>query len=471
MRTPNVPALMVPVLGLLVLVFAIGAAPAAPPRQPNILLIVADDLGVGEVGCYGQTQIKTPRIDALAKDGIRCTQAYAGSCVCAPSRCALLTGQNTGHAAIRDNREIQPEGQEPLPADTVTLAKRLEAAGYETMLVGKWGLGPPDSAGAPWQQGFGRFYGYNCQRHAHDHTPEWLYRDGSRESLPPQAYAPDRFRDEALAFLRTPRAGPFFLAFMTTVPHAALEVPEDSLAEYAGRFEEIPYDGSKGYRKHATPRAAYAAMVTRLDRDIGMLLDAIESLGMADDTLVVVASDNGPTWAGGADNAFFRSTAGLRGHKGQLYEGGIRVPLIVRLPGRRGAGSVCETPLALWDLAPTLAAAASAQAMPAGDGIDLGPLWKDGVALAERPLYWEYASEGGWQAVRIGRWKAVRKGLAKHLDAPIELYDLDADPGEATDLASHHPELVAQAWKAMQTRSPAAVPAWDAPYAGSPANR
>lgn len=442
-----------------------GEPAGGHPRsgRPNILLVLADDLGVGDVGCYGQQKIRTPSIDRLATEGVRFSDAYAGSCVCAPTRASLLTGLHLGHAAIRTNQELQPEGQMPLPAGEVTIASRLRAAGYATALVGKWGLGPPGSEGSPGRHGFERFYGYLCQRHAHSHRPDYLYRNDQREPLPPGTYAPDRFLDEALAFLRDHGDRPFFLMYATTIPHAALQVPDDSLDDYRGRFDETPYDGRQGYVAHPTPRAAYAAMITRMDRDIGRLLDELERLGVSEDTIVVVASDNGPTWAGGVDAAFFRSTEGRRGLKGQLYEGGIRVPLVVRWPGHAPAGTTRSTPVALWDLAATFAAAAGVDP-GATDGVDLAAALRGPEGGPERPLYWEYPSEGGWQALRLGPWKAVRKGIAAHPDAPIELYDLVVDPGETTDVAFSHPLLVEQLGELMRReRRPASVPGWNLP--------
>jgi arylsulfatase A len=456
------------VLCLLLGAISVGGCAGTPEptgssdrRPPNILVIMADDLGVGEVGAYGQRKIRTPQLDRLAAEGVRCTSAYSPSCVCAPTRAALLTGVHTGHCAIRTNFELQPEGQMPLPATEVTIAARLRDRGYATAMVGKWGLGPPGSEGSPVRHGFDFFYGYFCQRHAHNHEPGYLYRHESREPLAAGTYAPDTFLMEAIRFVRAERDRPFLLCYATTIPHVALQVPNDSLAEYLGAFEEAAYEGGKGYLKHPTPRAAYAAMVTRMDRDIGVLVDELDRLGLGDDTLVVVTSDNGPTWAGGADSEFFASTGGLRGLKGQLYEGGIRVPFIVRWRKHLPAGSVCDEPIGLWDIARTVAEAAGIGAI-AGDGADLLPSLRDGATLGSRALYWEYPSEGGWQAIRMGRWKGIRTGVAKNRDAPLQLYDLATDPRETTDLATKHPQVAANLLEAMRTsRTDAAVPAWN----------
>ncbi len=457
-----------------------AAAPAAPEprvepapaaRPLSVLLIVADDLGWGDLGCYGQTKIRTSAIDALAREGMRFTQAYAGAPVCAPSRCTLLTGQHTGHAAIRDNKELAPEGQQPLPASVPTIASLLQPRGWATALIGKWGLGPPGSEGDPACHGFEHFFGYNCQRAAHTHYPSWLYRDHERielegneeNKLASRTYAPDLMREEALAFLGRNAARPFFLVYATTVPHVALQVPGDSLVEYQGAFPETAYDGRQGYLAHPTPRAAYAAMITRLDRDVGRLLDELERLGRSQDTLVILTSDNGPSNAGGVDAKFFDSTGGLRGLKGQLFEGGIRAPLIVRWPGKVRAGSVSSWPCANWDLLPTLAEACGVEAPRAIDGVSLVPVLTGAGEPQREYLYWEHADNGGWQAARIGDWKAVRRNTKKNVPGAIELYDLARDPGETKDLARQHPELVRRAREIFLARTESPIAEWNFP--------
>jgi arylsulfatase len=448
-----------------------GSAEAEPAKPLNVILIVADDLGVGDVGCYGQTKIRTPVLDALARQGLRFTQAYAGAPVCAPSRCSLLTGLHTGHSAIRDNKELQPEGQEPLPAGIPTLPELLHEHGYATALIGKWGLGPPGSEGDPLRRGFERFFGYNCQRRAQNAYPEWLYRGEERVALAGNdprrglaaTYAPDLMREEALSFLRQNTERPFFLFFASTVPHVALQVPEDSLAEYAGAFPETPYDGRQGYLPHPTPRAAYAAMVSRLDRDVGALLAELERLDLARNTLVVFTSDNGPTWAGGVDAKFFDSTAGLRGLKGQLYEGGIRAPLIVRWPGHVRAGGESAALCANWDLMPTIAEACGLRTAEGIDGRSLVPLLEGGPAPARDHLYWENPDSGGWQAVRMGDWKAVRRNLKKGIPLAVEVYDLAQDPGETRDVARTNPEIVKRALQIFGSRTPSKIAEWNYP--------
>ncbi len=367
----------------------------------------------------------------------------------------LLTGLHTGHAHIRDNREIQPEGQAPLPAGTPTLPRLLRAEGYATGIVGKWGLGHPGSPGAPLEQGFDFFYGYNCQRKAHNHYPPEVWRNGARVRLEGndggptgRQYAPDLFEREALGFIETHRARPFFLFFATTVPHLALQVPEDSLAEYAGQWPEAPYEGGRGYLPHPAPRAAYAAMVTRFDRSVGRLMARLRTLGLEEDTLVVFASDNGATYdVGGYDPAFFGDNRPFRRHKGYVYEGGIRVPLIVRRPGAVPAGRTSDAVVSFQDLMPTLLDAAGARArVPAGlDGASRLALFeRAGASPPEPRLYMEFPGYGGQQMARLGRWKAVRQDLTGSPSAPVELYDVGADPGETRDLASGHPDVVAE---------------------------
>ncbi len=447
---------------------------AAPP---NIVFILTDDLGVGELGSYGQKLIRTPNLDALAALGVRFTNAYAGSAVCAPSRCVLLTGRHTGHSEIRDNKELQPEGQQPISESAITIAETLKARGYTTAAIGKWGLGPPGSSGDPGAHGFDLFFGYNCQRHAHNHYPTWLYRNKTRVDLPSNktmytsgtettgAYAPDLMREEALSFIDQHADAPFFLYFATTVPHMAMQVPESSLVEYRGKLDEKPYTG-KSYLPHPEPHAAYAAMVTRMDADVGALVARLRERCRDRDTLVIFTSDNGPTInVGGADSTFFNSTAGLRGRKMDLYEGGIRVPLIATwitggLSGR--VQGISATPVAAWDLFPTIAALCGA-APPGGlDGIDLSPILRaQGQPAAREYLYWEYPDGKGWQAVRIGDMKAIRRNAKATRKGPIEVYDLAADPAETKDISASHPEIVKRAEEIFGARTPSPIPDWN----------
>jgi arylsulfatase A-like enzyme len=465
--------------------------PLAHPTQPNIVVILADDLGWGELSCQGQRRFATPSIDAVAAEGVRCVQGYSGSTVCAPSRCALLTGLHMGHAAVRDNVE-RPNpskdefgGQAPLAASAVTLGERLQRAGYETAFIGKWGLGTTGTEGDPLAQGFDRFFGYLCQRHAHNLYPTHLIRDGGREELAgndpstraESRYAPDLMADEAAAFVgsRGPDAPPFLLVFASPLPHLALQAPPDEVARHA-LADDPPYEGGKGYLPCTQPRATYAAMVTRLDRHVGAIVDALKSRGLWERTIVVFTSDNGSTFGlGGYDPAWFDGTGGLRGHKTNLHEGGIRVPYLVRWPGVTSPGSTLSMPVTGWDLAPTLCAAAGV-AMPVAetDGLDLRPwLAAAGAPIGptppDRALYWEFAGGGGQRAMRLGDWKAMQKSIRKDPDAPIELFDLAKDPAETTDVSAAHRELVSELRQRMITqRTQAEEPASDLPW-GDPA--
>ncbi len=453
-----------------------GRPAARDPDRPNVILILADDLGYGEVGVYGQTKIRTPTLDGLARQGIRFTEFYSGSSVCAPARCTLLTGKHTGHAQVRDNYEMggwqrgNREGQLPLLPATWTIGRMFRERGYRTCAIGKWGLGGPGSTGHPNEQGFDHWFGYLCQRQAHNYYPEHLWRNDKKVPLEGNVwrnrtgkhYAPDLMIEEALSWVRENKDRPFFLYFATPVPHVALQVPEDSLAEYRGRWPDPPYDGKKGYLPHESPRAAYAAMVTRMDRDIGRLLALIDELGLRKDTLVLFTSDNGPTFNGGTDSTFFVSTAGLRGLKCQLYEGGIRVPMIARWPGRIPAGKVTKAPGAFWDLAPTLAEIIGGRVPEDLDGVSLLDLLRTGRPTIEHPpFYWEYHSGGGWQAVRFGRWKAVRRFVSSPERRRIEVFDLEADPNETRDLSKSRPDLVSKALTLMAARTPSVVESWN----------
>jgi arylsulfatase A len=472
--------------------------------KPNIVFILADDLGYGEVGAYGQKKIRTPRLDRLAGEGMRFTQHYAGSPVCAPSRCVLLTGRHPGSAYIRSNREVRPEGQEPLPENTVTLARLLQQQGYVTGAFGKWGLGPPGSSGDPLNQGFDRFFGYNCQRVAHSFYPTHLWDNNRRvplnnhpfdahQRLPEDAdpkdptsyaryqgndYAPDSYLAAALQFIRENKDRPFFLYFPTLVPHLAIQVPEDSLAEYLGKWPDPPYIGDNRYLPHFTPRAGYAAMITRMDRDIGRIVDLIEELDLDENTLIVFTSDNGPTFhgLGGADTEFFESAGPFRGLKGSLYEGGIRVPMIARWKGRVQPGTVSAGITGFEDWLPTLLDLIGAsEAVPKEiDGISFAATLI-GEEQPKRPfLYREFPGYGGQQSLYIGDWKGIRQNLrppdrATKPSLHIELYNLKSDPGETQDLSESHPEIVAQIRNSMrEQRTPSAlfpIPALDEKHA------
>jgi arylsulfatase A-like enzyme len=398
-----------------------------------------------------------------------------------------MTGLHPGHAFIRDNRGVEPEGQFPIPADTVTLPKLLHPLGYTCGAFGKWGLGGPESSGRPLAQGIDRFFGYNCQAVAHNFYPTYLWDNDRRlplanpefspqQKLPPQAdprnpasyvsysgrdYAPDLIAEEAREFVRANKDRPFFLYFPTTVPHLALQVPEDSLAEYEGQLDDAPYDGSRRYLPHRAPHAAYAAMVTRMDREIGRIMELIAELGLDERTIFVFSSDNGPLYdkLGGTDVEYFESAGPLRGRKASLYEGGIRVPTIVRWKGLVPSGTTSIRVSGFEDWLPTLLELAGAKEnTPAElDGISMAPTLL-GKAQSERAfLYREYPSGQGQQSVRLGDWKAIRahmrpKDKKLPVDLRIELYNLASDIGESHDVASRHPEVVAQAEALFQSQ-------------------
>jgi arylsulfatase len=423
---------------------------------------MADDLGYAELGCYGQKKIKTPNIDKLAAEGMKFTQHYSGNPVCAPSRCALMTGLHTGHAQIRDNKQVGGDegwvlgstigGQWPIKADTITVPKILKEVGYTTGAFGKWGLGRAGTTGDPNKQGFDHFYGYICQRQAHTYYPNHLWRDGEVEWIEAnkdgkeQVYSHDLIAAEALNFIRTNKDRPFFLYVPFTIPHMALQVPGDSLAEYRGKWPDPPYKGDKGYFAHPSPRACYAAMITRMDRDVGRIMSLLKELALDDNTLVIFTSDNGPTFNGGTDSAFFESAKPLRGLKASVYEGGIRVPYIARWPGRIKAGSTNNHISAFWDFLPTCCELISEDPPQDIDGISMLPtlLGQDQRQKKHEYLYWELH---GQQAIRMGKWKALRLKPG----SKIELYDLDSDIAESKDLANEHPEIVAQTAEIFRT--------------------
>ncbi len=473
--------------------------PAAPePTRPNIIYIYADDLGYNEVGAYGQDKIRTPNLDRLADEGIRFTQHYSGSAVCAPSRSVLLTGKHSGHAYIRNNKELggwgpdEPEGQWPLAAEEQTLGEILQQQGYATGAMGKWGLGGPDDHGHPNAQGFDHYYGYLCQRVAHNYYPTHLWRNGDKDMLAGNeyfaahqeieapfddladygrfagtTYAPDMIADEALQFIRDNAEGPFFLYYPTIVPHVAIQVPEDSLAEYEDAFPEQPYLGGS-YLPHPTPRAAYAAMITRMDRNVGRIMDLVAELGLEDNTLIMFSSDNGPTWVGGSDLEFFDGNGVFRGRKQQLYEGGIRVPMMARWPGRIDAGAVTDHLSAQWDVLATVMDVVGGDAPEDTDGISFAPtLFGEGEQGEHDVMYWEL---GRQQAVRAGDWKLYRRANAEGEIVDVELYDLAEDVGEQNNLAEQRPEVLAELIEiAARSRVPSEVfpSAFDPPSIGT----
>lgn len=442
--------------------------------RPNVILILADDLGYRELGSYGQKKICTPHLDRLASQGMRFTQHYAGNAVCAPSRCVLMTGKHPGHAYVRNNRGYKPEGQEPLPPDEVTLAEAFKAAGYVTGAFGKWGLGGPESTGQPLEQGVDRFFGYNCQSHAHSYYPSYLWNDRTRinlkndppvpghAGLPPgadpadpksyesfkgQDYAPDRINEQALQFIRDNHTRPFFLYYPSIIPHVALHVPDEELEPYLKLgWNDPPFTRPRrGYTPHFTPRAAYAAMISRLDQYCGNIFQLLDELELSDNTIVVFTSDNGATYLDDVDYKFFESVGELRGLKGSLYEGGVRVPAIVRWPNRIPAGALSDRVSGFEDWMPTLLElVGAAQHVPTGiDGVSMASTLQ-GEPQAEREyLYREFPAYGGQQSIRVGDFKAIRQRLHSGT-VKTELYNLKKDVAEQHDLADKHPQKVAE---------------------------
>jgi len=457
---------------LIAVFFTVGTtASAKETRPPNIVLIVADDLGYGELGCYGQKLIKTPNIDQLATEGMRFTQFYSGSPVCAPSRCTLMTGKHTGHAVTRNNgspkhlvhlrKEFGWEfpGQNPLPPEEVTLAEVLKSQGYATAAIGKWGLGHFGTTGEPNKQGIDLFYGFNDQRHAHNHYPRFLWRNRVKETLPGndrtlhgETYSQDKFTEVALQFVRDNSEQPFLLYLPFAIPHLAIQVPEDSLAEYVGKLPEEEGNYRQGsYEKHPTPRAGYAAMISHMDRDIGKIMQLVTELGLDENTIFIFSSDNGPTFdrLGGSDSDFFNSSGPLRGRKGSVYEGGIRVPLVVRWPNKIKAGSQSDHQAAFWDFLPTFSEIVGAKTPSEIDGVSFAPtLLGEGDQAEHDYLYWEFPAYGVQQAIRVGDWKGVRQEMGKG-NMKVQLYNLANDIGEQNDVAVKFPERVAEMEKLL----------------------
>ena len=424
---------------------------SAAPAKPNLIFILSDDLAQGDLGCYGQKLIQTPHLDRMAREGTRYTQGYCGTTVCAPSRTSLMTGLHMGHSPVRANREIQPEGQKPLPAGTVTVAQILKSAGYATACVGKWGMGMFDTTGSPLKNGFDHFFGYNCQRHAHSYFPTYLYNDDQRLELPGndgkgvgKTYAQNLIADETLKFMKANRAKPFFLYYSITLPHGRHEIDD------FGIYADKPW----------TPQQqAYAAQVTRLDADIGRLLALLKELNLDEQTLVMVSGDNGSSFNPQSEigKLFDQAGNGLRGFKRGLYEGALRQAAIARWPGTVPAGRVSHEPWAFWDFLPTATELAGAK-LPAGfkpDGLSLVSFLKGGAAPTRDYFYWELHEGPSLQAVRFGDWKAVKNGLS----AKTELYDLRTDAGEKTNLAADKPELVTKA-EALFQSARTAHPDW-----------
>lgn len=466
--------------------------------KPNIIYILADDLGYGELGVYGQQKIKTPNIDALAKSGMIFTQHYSGSPVCAPSRYSLLTGKHTGNAQIRGNDEWTErgavwnykkveenpalEGQRPIAANTETIGKMLQKAGYKTALIGKWGLGAPNTKATPIQQGFDFFYGYNCQRQAHQLYPRHLYKNDKRvllnnEIVPPHTkldknadsldvksyakfqqkdFAPTKMHEEAMQFIEKNKDAPFFMYYASPLPHLPIQVPQKYVEPYRKIFgEEKPYLGNKGYFPNRYPKASYAGMISYLDEQVGEIVAKLKELNLYENTLIIFTSDNGPAFNGGVDAEFFNSAGIFPNNygrtKGFTYEGGIRVPMIATWKNHIKAGTKTNHISAFWDVLPTFATLTNAEKPKNIDGISFAnTLLGKNNQEKHQYLYWEFPSYGGQQAVRLNNWKAVRKNIKKG-NLKIELYNLKTDPQEQFNIADKHPEIIKQMEQIMKT--------------------
>lgn len=470
--------------------------PTEKVSKPNIIYILADDLGYGELGVYGQQKIKTPNIDALAKSGMLFTQHYSGSPVCAPSRYSLLTGKHTGNAEIRGNDEwtergdvwnykkvfdsIYLEGQRPISKNTQTIGKILQKTGYKTALIGKWGLGAPNTHGTPTKQGFDFFYGYNCQRQAHQLYPKHLWKNDERvilnnELIPPhtkldknadslnsksytkfqqQEYAPAKMHKEALQFIERNKEKPFFLYYASSIPHLPIQVPQKYVEPYRKIFgEEAPYLGNKGYFPNRYPKASYAGMISYLDEQVGELVAKLKELNLYKNTLIIFTSDNGPAFNGGVDAEFFNSAGIFPNNygrtKGFTHEGGIRVPMIASWPNHIKAGSKTNHISAFWDVLPTFAELTQSEKPQNIDGISFANTLLGKNQSEHEYLYWEFPSYGGQQAVRLGNWKAIRKNIRKG-NLKIELYNLKIDPQEQHNIAEKHPEIITRMSEIMK---------------------
>lgn len=422
----------------------------APEKEVpmNVIYILADDLGYGDIGCYGQQKIKTPNLDKMAREGMLFTQHYAGCTVSAPSRCSLMTGLHTGHSQIRGNMEIKPEGQQPMAADTYTLGKLMKSAGYTTGIFGKWGLGYPGSSSVPSNMGFDEFFGYNCQRQAHSYYPDHLWHNNDTVFLHEndnegrQVYSQDLIHEQALKFIRDNKDKPFYAMLTYTLPHAELNLPHDSIYRmYENAFEEVPYDGKMGYHPSEKPYASFAAMVSRLDKYVGDVMAELKELGLDKNTIVIFTSDNGPHREGGANPDYFLSYGPLKGVKRDVYEGGIRVPMVAWCPDKIKAGVKNDHISAFWDVMPTLAELTGVALPETGDGISFLPTLfsKDGQKQHEY-LYWEFHELNGREALRSGNWKLIRQPIVG--ETILELYDLSSDIHEDNNLAQQNPEKV-----------------------------
>jgi len=463
MNQKSQPLLFILFLGILPLVSSCkkSEAKANESLKPNIIFILADDLGYGDLGFLGQKYIETPVIDGLAAKGMFFTNFYSGATVCAPSRSAFMTGLHTGHTPIRGNTEVQPEGQRPMPDSVMTVSKLMQKAGYVTGAFGKWGLGFPGSEGDPVNQGFDQFFGYNCQRSAHRYYPDYLWDNFQKVDLPGNDwttkgdYAPDLIQEKTLKFIEKNQDKPFFLFMPIVMPHAELAAPDDEiLAKYKAKFpNEAPFvTARKGadygpemiitaYQSQEYPHATFAAMVERIDSYVGQVVEKLEELGLAENTIIIFASDNGAHQEGGADPDFFDSNGPFRGYKRDLYEGGIRTPMVAYWPGKIKAGSESDQAFAFWDLLPTFSELAGITPAKKTDGISFVPtLLGNAQQKTHDYLYWEFHEQGGKQAIRQGNWKGIKLQVFGAEKPVLELYDLSKDPSESTNLAAQNPE-------------------------------
>ena len=440
---------------------------------PNIIYFIADDLGYGDLSCLGQEKFNTPNIDRLASEGMLFTQHYSGSTVCAPSRSALMTGQHTGHTPIRGNRSIQPEGQWPIEDKTFTLAELLKQKGYVTGGFGKWGLGGPGTEGDPVFQGFDVFFGYNCQGKAHNYYPRHLWDNLEKvilhenEGINEGIYGPNLIHEKALEFIESNKDQPFFLFYPNVIPHAELFAPEEYMKMFRGKFlpekeyqgyDEGPKFRDGPYGSQPEPHAAFAAMITLLDHQVGEVIDKIADLGLSENTLVIFTSDNGPHLEGGADPDYFNSNGIYTGYKRDLYEGGIRVPTIASWPGKIAANSQTNHLSAFWDVYPTLAELTGQEIHDSVDGISFLPtlLGKEGQQEHEY-LYWEFHEKNGRQAIRKGDWKLVRYDVFSPEKMTTELYNIAEDPAEIRNVAEENQDIAEELlhlMKGARTESP-----------------
>ena len=426
---------------------------------------MADDLGYGDLSLTGQKKFATPNIDKLAHDGMLFTQHYAGSTVCAPSRSTLMTGQHTGHTFIRGNKEVRPEGQFPMKASIVTLPELLKQAGYVTGAFGKWGLGFPSSEGDPNNQGFDEFYGYNCQRLGHNYYPYHLWNNQTKEILKgnsdrnTQVYAPEIIHQKAISFLEKNKDTTFFMYYPSIIPHAELSAPDKLVSKYRGKLlPEKSYvgidEGEKykdgGYGSQNETHATFAAMIHLLDVQVGEIRKKIEELGISENTIIIFTSDNGPHLEGGADPEYFNSNGKLKGYKRDLYEGGIRVPMLAYWPNKIKANTVTNHISAFWDFLPTVCDIVNIKTPNNIDGISFLPELLGKKQETHPYLYWEFLENSGKQAVRIGDWKGIRLQIKNNFSSPIELYNLASDIGETKNVAKEHPEIVKRIAEIMQ---------------------